>query len=171
MNESQIQTHGNYEYRMFDNAMQRRRKGTEEWSRIEPPPPAPSELTLSLVLETQSFGEPDHWSLFVASEGGTGKVYQVKGDAEFMQYEHAEGVDILTSECLKTAYTLCNLTEDQAGRVAYYANTETPPSAPDRAAVTENCQGCTVRVLEKLAAQGIIMGEWLARVKDMVEPP
>jgi hypothetical protein len=138
---------------------------------MESPPPASSQLTLSLVLETQSFGEPDHWSLFVASEGRSGQVYQVKGDAEFMEYEHAEGVDILTSESLKTAYTLCNLTQDQAERVAYYANTEPPPSAPDRASVRENCQGWTVRVLEKLAEEGIVTEDWLERVKDMVEPP
>lgn len=34
---------------------------------------------LMLVLENQAEGEPAHWSLFVAREGETGSVYQVKG--------------------------------------------------------------------------------------------
>lgn len=118
----------------------------------------------------QPYSEPGYWSLFVAPEGGIGKVYQVKGDAELMRYTHAEGVNIQASCNFKTAYTLANLTQDQAGWVEFYANSETPPSAPDRASVTENCQGWTVRVLERLVEKDIVTEAWLAYIRGIVEP-
>ncbi|OAF61255.1 hypothetical protein VC83_02122 [Pseudogymnoascus destructans] len=43
-------------------------------------------LVLSVVTQRQVPGEPDHWSLFVASEDEAGEVFQVKGDAQQMAY-------------------------------------------------------------------------------------
>ncbi len=37
------------------------------------------DLQLCLAIETQAEGEPDHWSLVVAREGGRGDVFQVTG--------------------------------------------------------------------------------------------
>src|SRR6266536_3056739 len=80
----------------WESTTYRRRAGTAEWTPVDQPPAEP-QLTLSLVLQTQPFGEPDHWSLFVAPEGGTGTIYQVKGDAELMHHTHAKGVNIQAS--------------------------------------------------------------------------
>ena len=62
------------------------------------------------------------------------------------------------------------LTDEQAVKVENYARKEVPPSAVNRASVKENCQGWTIRVLEKLAEEGIINAAKLQTVKDQVEP-
>ena len=41
-------------------------------------------------------------------------------------------------------------------RVDEIARAEKPPSAPNRAAVTEHCQGWTVRVVRRLVEEGIV---------------
>lgn len=169
MSESPITSRGNWEYTELNSITQRRGKGTKEWSPVDQPPPEP-QLILSLVIESQAFGEPDHWSLFVAPEGGTGTTYQVRGDAELMHHSHVDGVNIQALESFKTAYTLADLTQDQVGWVAYHANHEAPPSTPNRASVKENCQGWAARVLERLAERGIVTEDWLASVKGMVNP-
>jgi hypothetical protein len=40
-------------------------------------------------------------------------------------------------------------------RVDEIVRAEKPPSAPNRAAVTEHCQGWTVRVVRRLVEEGI----------------
>lgn len=165
----QITRHGNWEYTTWESKSYRSRKGTKEWTLVDQPPAEP-QLTPSLVLHAQEPGEPDHWSFFVAHEGGTGTEYQVKGDAELMHHTYAEGVNIQNAASFKTAYTRANLSQVQAELVAYYANQEAPPSAPDRASVRENCQGWAVRVLEKPKGQNIVTEEWLENAKSMLEP-
>lgn len=63
------------------------------WKKVEAPPdntqPASTCKQLYLVRHNQAEGEPFHWSLETADvEGGDleGNVYQVSGDAEFMDY-------------------------------------------------------------------------------------
>ena len=94
MSEYEITTRGNWQYATLGRTSYRRRRGTEAWTPVEQAPSEP-ELVLSLVLQNQGPGEPDHWSLFVAPEGGIGQVYQVKGDAELMQHTHLEGTNVL----------------------------------------------------------------------------
>jgi hypothetical protein len=48
-------------------------EGSAEWTIVEKTPVEP-ELTLSLVLEGQEPGDPDHWSLFVVPEDDVGRV-------------------------------------------------------------------------------------------------
>lgn len=66
---------------------------TTAWEKVELPPddtqPPPPCKQLYLVRHNQAEGEPLHWSLETANvEGGDleGNVYQVSGDAEFMDY-------------------------------------------------------------------------------------
>jgi hypothetical protein len=133
-----------------------------------PPPENPS---LSLVLQGQSEGEPDHWCIFVTREGQRGEAYQVKGDAENMRYTHASNTDLVNSTSYKDSYILAqDLSANDQAWVRYYANSETPPSAPNRAAVTENCQGWTYRVLYKLFEKGIISHDKITMVYGMIEP-
>ena len=71
-------------------------------------------LTLSPVLVSQAMNEPDPCLLSATVEGGKDKVCQVKDDTQLMQDTHADEFDLLASDCFKTAYTLADLTLDQA---------------------------------------------------------
>ena len=86
------------------------------------------------------------------------------------QYKYEENIDILKSINLRDAFQLASLTSSGARWVEFYANAEHPPRAVNRALDTENCQGWTVRVLERLAAQGVVTTDWIISVKAMLEP-
>lgn len=132
--------------------------------------PSENPLQLFLVLESQSPGEPDHWLLFIARENERGDVFQVKDDAECMYYAHEENLNAFQSEDFKTAYTLAKtLSEYQTDLVRQYARNEPCPSAPNRAAVRENCQGWAFRVLQNLAVQNIVSQGTLNSVRKMIE--
>ncbi|KAK7698603.1 hypothetical protein SLS64_012342 [Diaporthe eres] len=74
------------------------------WKKVEAPPtntqPDSRTKQLYLVRHNQAEGEPFHWSLETADvEGGDleGNVYQVSGDAEFMDYRpNQDGVPVPT---------------------------------------------------------------------------
>ncbi|KAK0701975.1 hypothetical protein B0T26DRAFT_735444 [Lasiosphaeria miniovina] len=125
-----------------------------------------------VVLETQSEGEPNHWSLFVAREGSGsgGSVYQVTGDATYMTRKFDDGVQHLSSESYLTSYVVAYLDEAQAGVVRQIATQEPPPWAHNRALVTENCQGWTVRVLRRLQSRGIGTLEFVQSMEAMMQP-
>ncbi|KAH7371688.1 hypothetical protein BKA66DRAFT_572659 [Pyrenochaeta sp. MPI-SDFR-AT-0127] len=157
-----------------------RRKGGSPWTLQDvnfdgnasqdttPPQENPS---LALVLQRQAEGEPDHWSIFVALEGQNGEVYQVKGDAENMRYLYVSDINLVNSLSYKDSYILVqDLSAAAHAWVRHYADAETPPSAPNRAAVTENCQGWTYRVLYKLYEKGIISSDKITMVHGMIEP-
>ncbi|KAF1848978.1 uncharacterized protein K460DRAFT_83742 [Cucurbitaria berberidis CBS 394.84] len=134
-------------------------------------PPCKLYPSLYIVLEKQADGEPNHWSLFVAHENQKGNQYQVHGDAENMHYLHAQNVGLFSTENYFTSYSIVEsvppATEDL---VRDCADSEPPPSAPNRAAVTENCQAWVCRVLTRLAQQGIVKEEKVASARRMVEP-
>ncbi|KAF1935675.1 hypothetical protein EJ02DRAFT_360968, partial [Clathrospora elynae] len=110
-------------------------------------------------------------SIFVAREGQRGEVYQVKGDAESMRHVYMPNTDIVNSLSYKDSYILVQeLSATDQAWVRHYADSETPPSAPNRAAVTENCQGWAYRVLYKLFEKDIISHDKITMVCGMVEP-
>ncbi|KAK3378631.1 hypothetical protein B0T24DRAFT_589261 [Lasiosphaeria ovina] len=116
-----------------------------DWMLAEVSPAAADEeeeprLALMVVLEMQSEGEPNHWSLFGSGPGGS--VYQVTGDATYMTRKF-DGVQHLSSESYSTSYVVAYLDEAQAGVVRQVATQEPPLWAHNRALVTENCQGWT----------------------------
>lgn len=86
------------------------KRGATEWIPIEQPPA--EILTLLLVLLSQAMDEPDPCLPSVAVAAGKDTVYQVKDDAQLMQDTHADGVDLLASDCFKTAHMLADLTPD-----------------------------------------------------------
>ncbi|KAK4235712.1 hypothetical protein C8A03DRAFT_46201 [Achaetomium macrosporum] len=143
---------------------------TDKWSAVEKPPPPPEDdqttpesrpRYLTVVAEHQAEGEAKHWSLFAHHPNdmgtGAGRVWQVTGDAELMRFNHAEGVDKMGSPDLAWFQVLNNeLSEEQFKRVDMIASEEKAPSAPNRAAVTENCQGWVLRVLGRLVKEGIV---------------
>ncbi|KAJ5719889.1 hypothetical protein N7493_006767 [Penicillium malachiteum] len=123
-----------------------RLRGTQQWTERDSTPEildlAPSSLNLSLVLEDQGEGEPRHWFLFVGRENEHGYVYQVKGDAEYMTYEPSEPlVEIANAEIRLDIYHLAAVDEEKALSIRQVAESESPPRAPNRRLVTENCQG------------------------------
>lgn len=115
-------------------------------------------------------GRPFHWSLFVAPEGEPGSVYQVKGDATFMRHVFAHNVGLLSSASYNNSYILTHLEDGEGATVRWYAKREEPPGAADRASVTENCQGWTIRVLRRLRAAGIVSEEWVNFAEGIKEP-
>lgn len=153
-----------------------RRRGTQEWTEYKPdnvilPPTGPLPLYVSLAHEIQGPGEPLHWSLYVARESQPGVVYQVRGDAECMEYQHIKiPVDITSSESFGTLYQLAAITEEQAMIVEELANSESPPKAANRASVKENCQGWVIRILTKLVERGVVPAEKLQMAISMMEP-
>lgn len=153
-----------------------RRRGTQRWTEYQPddfvvPPTDPLPLYISLVHENQGPDEPLHWSLYVARESQPGVVYQVRGDAECMGYQHIKiPVDITSTESFGTLYQLATITEQQAMMVEQLANSESPPKAANRASVKENCQGWTIRVITKLVERGAVTAEKLQMTKSMMEP-
>lgn len=97
-------------------------------------------------------------------------VYQVKGDALAMRYAHASDVNPLTSNSFKDSYIIARPTAQQTARVGYWANQEVPPSAPNQAAVQENCQGWTTRVIRQLVQEGVVPQNWLDFAESLKEP-
>lgn len=153
-------------------------KPLTDWREVEPPVSTEDEalgLHLSVVVQNQSLNEPKHWSLFCHrpnSQGaGKGQVWQVKGDAEFMHYKHALNVDILRSATLFWHEVVNdNLSDSQYDRVIHITKTEPAPRAANRAAVTENCQGWVIRVLTRLAKEGIVQESAVSRLEGHKDP-
>ena len=171
MSSPQIQTHGNWQYMASGGKQWKRRVGTTEWKRADSPPPTDNTpMELKLVREEQTTGEPYHWSLFLAREGQPGVVFQVTGDAVAMHYTHANDSDDLNSQSYKDSYIIARPTEHQVARVRYWATYEPVPKAPNQGAVTENCQGWTIRVIRRLVAEGIVRQEWVNTAVSLQQP-
>ena len=171
MSEGTIQRVGNREYTVIGGKQWTRPVDTTQWVRVPTPPPAePPVLQLMLVREHQAPGEPDHWSLYLAYEGQAGTVYQVTGDALAMCHAHASNVNHLNSESFKDSYIIASPTAQQAAMVGYWANQEVPPRAPNQAAVQENCQGWTIRVMRHLVQEGVVAQSWLDSTENLKEP-
>ena len=171
MSSSQIQTLGNWQYMASGGKQQKRRVGTTEWKRADSPPPTGSSpMELKLVREEQTTGESYHWSLFLAPEGQPGVVFQVRGDAVAMQHTHINNTNVLDSQSYKDSFIIARPTEHQAARVYYWATHEAAPSAPNQAAVTENCQGWSIRVIRRLVAEGIVQQKWVDTAVGLQQP-
>lgn len=145
-----------------------------EWSRVEAavPEPAAHEIRnyLYLVRQKQPYPQPFHWLLSVNPEdGGRCTVYQVKGDAAAMHYTHATNIDIFNSTSFQDCYQLTMLDASGEAWVEYYANSEAPPSAVNQAAVRENCQDWTLRVLRALQSSNIVPPEKVNEVESLLD--
>ncbi|KAJ5384466.1 hypothetical protein N7517_002377 [Penicillium concentricum] len=158
-----------------------RKRGAQEWTEdksnpeeLKPPVETPH-LYLYLVQEKQLPGEPTHWALFLADENEPdyGYVYQVSGDAEVMKYEPStEKLNLLDAGLCSNVYTLAVVSQEQARAarlVKEAAKSELPPHAENRKAVAENCQGWTVRVIEKLVKEKNVMPQKLEVVRSLME--
>ena len=63
-----------------------------------------------------------------------------------MHHAHADGSNVLISDNYKDSSIIARPIEERVARV-HWATYEPRPSAPNRAAVRENCQGWTIRVI------------------------
>ena len=149
-----------------------------DWTEVEAPveqEPEALPLHLSVVVQRQAEGEPSHWSLFShrpdADGTGRGQVWQVKGDAERMHYQHASDVNILRSASFHWHQVMnTDLTDSQYARVDRIAQREPPPRAANRRAVTENCQGWVIRVLWQLVDARIVDGNAVTTLQQYMDP-
>ncbi|KAI1398355.1 hypothetical protein F4819DRAFT_468695 [Hypoxylon fuscum] len=144
------------------------------WGLLDPEPELEAYLAdpsfyLYVIQHDQAEDEPLHWSLFVGSEASRGTEYQVTGDATYMHYQHADNVDIWTSESYRNSYQLCELDQNGQGLVDHHANSVPPPQAESRREVTENCQGWVVRVLRELQRADVVDEETVKAVEGMVQ--
>ena len=64
-----------------------------------------------------------------------------------MHHAHADGNNVLISDSYKDSSIIARSIEERVARVHYWATYEPRPSAPNRAAVRENCKGWTRRVI------------------------
>ncbi|TRX97138.1 hypothetical protein FHL15_001932 [Xylaria flabelliformis] len=168
---------GNREYRTSNDGRQWVRKlrqgawGTWQLYTPEELPPAERSATcLWLVRQRQAVG-PYHWSLAVASEeGGPGEIYQVKGDAIHMYHDHAREKNIFMSESYFDSFNLGYLDNKGREMVEHCAYRQAPPSAPNAAAIKENCQGWAVRVLGDLEAKGVVSKGTADKLTPSMEP-
>ena len=87
-----------------------------------------------------------------------------------MRHTHANNVNIMGSLSYKDSFIIARPTENQGARVHYWATHEAPPSAPNQAAVTENCQGWTIRVIRRLVGEGIVEQKWVDVAVDLQQP-
>ena len=88
-----------------------------------------------------------------------------------MEYTPAFNANIFASSTYKSFRVLnSNLTEDQPASIKHCAENTVPPTAPNAAAVTENCQHWVVRVLHGLQNQGIVTQEKVNEVNNLVQP-
>ncbi len=152
------------------------------WTAVLSPPASSSSssaplpvLHLSLVVEHQAAGEPKHWSLLCHREDDPrGRLWQVTGDAERMHYAHLPdagklsgggGGDVAWRQVLNG-----ELTAAQRATVEEVVGTEPPPRANIRADVKENCQGWVMRVLRRLAAEGIVEEIEVDKLWEQMDP-
>ncbi|KAK8142440.1 hypothetical protein G3M48_008772 [Beauveria asiatica] len=164
---------------LIDTKIDRKSKNpTSDWTAVEAPVSEVEEssrLQLSVVVQRQAENEPKHWSIFChrpnLSGTGKGQIWQVKGDAEYMHYQHALDVDILSSQSFEWHQVVNNdLSESQRARVNQICNSEPPPRAANRASVTENCQGWVIRVLYRLAREGIVQQGAITMLQRYMDP-
>lgn len=151
-----------------------------EWAAIEvltaePQEDKVSSLHLSVVLRHQAINEPKHRALFShrpdAAGIGKGQVCQVDGDAEYIHYAHCADVDLLSDEFFAWHQTLkTNLNSAQYARVDQIARVGPPPQAVNRAAVAENCQGWTIRVLRRLVDERVVEESAVTMVQGYMDP-
>ncbi|TGJ86519.1 hypothetical protein E0Z10_g2229 [Xylaria hypoxylon] len=131
----------------------------EIWKQVEKPEAAVQQANnhLFLVRQYQSAGQPMHWSLAVAPEnGGAGKVYQVKGDAVYMHYQHIDNVNIFVSNSYADSRQLCELDAKGEQWVTYVTSHVNPPRAVNQAMVRGNCQDWVVQVIQGLEDKSVV---------------
>ncbi|KAJ5209001.1 hypothetical protein N7449_003380 [Penicillium cf. viridicatum] len=176
-----IKTRGFREVCEVDGRIFFRKRGAQGWTEdtsnpeaLKPPVESPN-LYLYLVQEEQAPGEPNHWALFLADENEPdyGYVYQVTGDAEDMKYEpSAEKINVVDAGLTSNVYTLAVVSQEQARAarlVKQAAEEELPPQAENRKSVTENCPGWTVRVIDRLVKEKIVMPQKLELARSLMQ--
>ncbi|KAH6623099.1 hypothetical protein F5144DRAFT_353082 [Chaetomium tenue] len=151
-----------------------------EWAKVETAPNdndavIPATRHLALVTENQADGEPKHWSLFSylpdETGRGRGQRWQATGDAQFMHFEHAADIDPMNAESFAWHQVMnSDISEVQVTRIDEIARSEPPPRAESRATVTEHCQGWSIRVLKRLAVEGMVEQTAIAMLEQRMDP-
>ncbi|KAI1424736.1 hypothetical protein F5Y12DRAFT_750747 [Xylaria sp. FL1777] len=137
---------------------------------IQGPSEEPPPVSLMLVREKQVVG-PYHWSLAVVPDGKPPtRIYQVTGDAEQMYYSHSLDApdNVFASDTYFDSYDLGLLDSDGLALLDQVVGRQLPPCAENRASVTENCQGWTMRVIKELRT--IVSVDRVTMAEKLMEP-
>lgn len=115
-----------------------------------------------------------HWSLFICrgeSVDAKGKIWQVKGDAILMHYQHDEEIAHFQAESYYSSYTLnADLSQRQEELIEKAVGEEKPPQAKDQRSVHENCQGWTLRVLKRLQGD-VVDAKQVQKIESELKEP
>ncbi|KAI0539765.1 hypothetical protein GGR58DRAFT_499800 [Xylaria digitata] len=111
---------------------------------------------LFLVRQHQSQGQPMHWLLAVAPENGEGTIYQVKGDAQNMRYQHISKANVFVSGSYADSRRICELDANGEIWVAYFTSQVTPPRAESQTQVRGDCQDWVVQVIQELEGKDVV---------------
>ena len=88
-----------------------------------------------------------------------------------MRYAHSSGVDVLNSESYLDSFILNSaVTEVHAQWIQHAIANEPPPCAHNQKDVRENCQGWTIRVLQRLVSAGVVHQDWVESATKMKDP-
>ena len=173
-----IQRHGNWEYTTISNKSLKRRIGAVDWTEMSPPPspthPDFSNATtlLHLVREMQALGEPDHWLLFLAQENKAGAIFEVRGDAVAMHYNHQDDVNPLLEDVFKDSFVLAEWSNEAGahdGAASGQIREEDGGKASLSSAEEENCKAennsGSVRDRTDTGKSGVVSGGMPERVR------
>lgn len=157
---------GDFQYASVGARTVRRKIGTKKWLRV-----VPAELKLVLQIEPSRGGfERDHWLLFLTRDSRPTRVYQVKGVANNMRYQHLTGVDILKSPRHKRSYTIARPTEAQLARVEHWATHVWSPCQVSTASARGDSQRWTIKVIAHLVEEGIVESRFKTLADSLYEP-
>ncbi|PSN66345.1 hypothetical protein BS50DRAFT_412865 [Corynespora cassiicola Philippines] len=154
---------------------------------------SPEWFTLHLCRFRQLPGEPLHWAIvlaptnpkyskqepctsckkFCAASGFMRRtlIFEVCGDPVHMiaNWQYSWGpVSLL--EDLEDAFELAKIPISKERELKLLVNGIEPPKAQDPREVSENCQGWCVRVLEKMAEDGLVGKEKVGMARGMMQP-
>ena len=169
-----IQRHGNWEYTISSNKSLKRRIGAIDWTELSPPPsPTHSDFSnasstlLHLVREMQAPGEPDHWLLFLAQENKAGAIFEVRGDAVAMYYNHQDHANPLLRDVFKDSFVLSEELNGAApGQIREKDGEQArQPSAEEGKCEVENSSGSTRDPIDT-GKGAVVHGGMAERVKS-----
>ncbi|KAI3336221.1 hypothetical protein F4824DRAFT_509983 [Ustulina deusta] len=112
-----------------------------------------------------------YWSLAVVPDGKPPTcIYQVTNDPEHMYYSHCLDApdDVFASDIYIDSYDIGHLNDDSLALLDQVVSRQLPLRADNRALVTENCQGWTMRVIKE--PRTVVSADSMAMAEILMEP-
>lgn len=88
-----------------------------------------------------------------------------------MHFEYFADIDIMSAESFAWNQVMnSNVSDAQLTKIDKIARAEPPPRAESWASVTEHCQGWTIRVLRRLAEEGMAEETAISVLQKYMDP-